>query len=31
LPGLEKVQVRRFGYAIEYDYVDPRELAPTLA
>jgi tRNA uridine 5-carboxymethylaminomethyl modification enzyme len=30
LPGLEKVQVRRFGYAIEYDYVDPRELAPTL-
>ena len=28
--GLEKVAVRRFGYAIEYDYVDPRELAPTL-
>jgi len=28
--GLEKVVVRRFGYAIEYDYVDPRELAPTL-
>jgi tRNA uridine 5-carboxymethylaminomethyl modification enzyme len=30
LPGLEAVEVRRFGYAIEYDYVDPRELSPTL-
>jgi len=28
--GLEQVEVRRFGYAIEYDYVDPRELSPTL-
>ena len=28
--GLERVEVRRYGYAIEYDYVDPRELAPTL-
>jgi tRNA uridine 5-carboxymethylaminomethyl modification enzyme len=26
IPGLEKVVVRRFGYAIEYDHVDPREL-----
>ena len=30
IPGLEKVQVFRFGYAIEYDYVDPRELTPAL-
>jgi tRNA uridine 5-carboxymethylaminomethyl modification enzyme len=30
IAGLESVAVRRFGYAIEYDYVDPRELLPTL-
>jgi tRNA uridine 5-carboxymethylaminomethyl modification enzyme len=30
LPGLAKVVIKRPGYAIEYDYVDPRELAPTL-
>jgi tRNA uridine 5-carboxymethylaminomethyl modification enzyme len=28
--GLEQVVVRRYGYAIEYDYVDPRELTPAL-
>jgi len=30
IPGLENCVVTQAGYAIEYDFVDPRELLPTL-
>ncbi len=30
VPGLENVEIVRFGYAIEYDYVDPIQLKPSL-
>ena len=30
IPGLERAEIMRPGYAIEYDFVDPLEIAPSL-
>lgn len=30
IPGLESAEIMRYGYAIEYDYVEPDEILPTM-
>lgn len=31
LPGFEQATIARYGYAVEYDFVNPEQLEPTLA
>src|SRR5690606_22718574 len=30
IPGLERAQIMRYGYAVEYDYAPPDQLTPWL-
>src|SRR5207253_5678508 len=30
VPGLERAEIMRYGYAVEYDYCPPEQLRPTL-
>ncbi|MEZ4571914.1 MAG: FAD-dependent oxidoreductase [Thermomicrobiales bacterium] len=31
IPGLEQVRITRYGYAVEYDAIEPTELTPWFA